>query len=283
MVSRMSIEPPARAFDKPETFRFGRSRQIFRGTLPDLSGDFLACAGGTETFGRFVARPWPAALSARLGMAAANFGTSGAGPTFFLKDPVLLETLSRARVCILQLTPAWATSNRLFSVRKRRNERLQSVAQMLRLMYPEIDPDRFRFVHRMLAAMHATDPVRFRMVEHEMREAWLARMHELLDQIETRKVLLWFAQRRPEEEEPPELGPMLRLPPAYVGRDMVEALRPLADAVVECVPDGGAGMVLRLDRPQLSAELVPARLHPGQELHDLAAARVAEAVGALIG
>jgi hypothetical protein len=278
----MSIEQPIGQDQIFQTYRFGRAKQLYRGPKPDLTGPYLACIGGSETFGKFVDRPWPDCLSGHLGLPVANFGTPGAGPGFFLKDPVLLEVLSRASACVVQTMTAWSNSNRLFSVRKRRNERVQGASEMLCLMYPEIEPAKFRFVHKMLGRMHAVDPKRFRMVELELRQAWTARMRELLDQIETRRILLWFSERRPEDEDGVGTPPEMRVSPAYVTRDMVEALRPMVDEVVECVFTREGGTVLRLDQPSLPAELIAARTYPSQTMHEAAGTMLAEAIGPLL-
>lgn len=232
------MRDPVLAKDWP-TWRFGRARQIYRGPRPDLDQPYVAAIGGSETFGKFVRCPWPQFLEARLDFPVANFGTPGGGPSFFLKDPALLEALSKARACIVQVMPAWATSNRLFTVRKRRNERLNTVSDMLKALYAEIDVAAFRYTHNLLHRLYMADPQKFRVVDLELRAAWTARMRDLAEQIETRKVLFWFSERRPEDDGGPNASPEKLVSPAFVNRAMIEAIRPHFDAVVEYVAPPG--------------------------------------------
>lgn len=277
----MSFESRAAQDQVYQTYRFGRARQLYRGPQPDLDAPYIACIGGSETFGKFVDRPYADCLSARLGMTVANFGTPGAGPTFFLRDPVLLETLSRATLCVVQIGAGWANSNRLYAVRKRRNERLSGVSEMLKLMYPELELDKFRYVQKMLGKMYSVDATRFRMVEHEIRAAWVARMSELLDQIETRKALFWFSERAPEEERA-DLPPEQRLAPAFIDAGMLGALEGRADARIDCVVPPEEGNLLRLDQPVMTEGLIVSRSHPSPRMHEIGAERLDAALGPLL-
>ena len=74
----------------------------------------------------------------------------------------------------------------------------------------------------------------------------------------------------------------MRVSPAYVNREMIEALRPMVDAVVECVFSKEEGTVLRLDQPSLPAELIAARTYPSQAMHDAAGSMLAETLGPLL-
>jgi len=257
---------------KYPTYRFGRARQIYRGSPPDLSGPYIACIGGSETFGKFVDKPYADYLDDALDMEVVNFGTPSGGPSFFLKDPVLLETLCNAELVVIQAMPAWANSNRLYSVRKRRNARMNSVSEMLRLMYPEVEMDRFRYAHNLLYKLYTADAEKFRMVELELRAAWVARMRELIDQIETRRLLFWFSERLPEEDGGFNGSPEKLISPAFVNRDMMEQLRPMVEAVVEFVPaEEERGAMLRLDDARVQRNMIASRLHPSPAMHEDAA------------
>ena len=59
------------------TYRFGRSRQRFRGPKPDLSEPYISFVGGSETFGKFVEQPFPARLQDALDYTCANWGSGG--------------------------------------------------------------------------------------------------------------------------------------------------------------------------------------------------------------
>ncbi|MEO1000593.1 MAG: DUF6473 family protein [Pseudomonadota bacterium] len=274
----MSFDRPVIRPDLVETYRFGRARQRYRSPRPDLDRPYIAMLGGSETYGKFVRDPYPWLVEETLGHQVANWGTPGAGPTFFLKDPVLLECCSNARICVISMMGASATSNRLFSVFKRRNERLRTVSEMLKVLYEGEGIEHFRFVHNMLAHLHARDPQKFKVVELEMRAAWIARMRELLEDIETYKVLFWFSERSPDGDSSQRGVDGRPLAPAYVDRAMIEAIAPYADEVVEYTAtraeaEGGPG-----DRLDAGAPGQAPRCHPGQAMHR----RAAEALSATL-
>lgn len=219
-----------------QSYRFGRSRQRFRGPQPDLSKPYISFIGGSETFGKFAPSPYPQLIEERIGVTCANWGTPGAGPSFFLKDPVVLEACSNSKICVVSVMGAVAMSNRLYAVFKRRNSRLLSTSTGLRAMFPELNLDEYRFAHNMLRNMYRDNPQNFKVVEIELREAWVARMRELLDEIETCRVLLWMSERAPDEGFEPSDSAAFVTHPAFVTRDMLEAIAPMADLIVEYVP-----------------------------------------------
>ncbi len=218
-----------------QQYRFGRAQQRFRGPRPDLSKPYIACIGGSEVYGKFVRDPFSQIIQNNLGMPVANWGTPGAGPSFFLKDPVVLEACSNAKICIISAMGAVAMSNRLYSVFKRRNSRLRTVSPMLRGIYPDVDFSQIRYAHNLLRKLHREDPAKFTILIVELQQAWVARMRELLDDIETTKVLLWMSSRSPDDDAGPERTENFVKFPAFVNRDMFEEIAPLVDVVVEYV------------------------------------------------
>lgn len=258
-----------------QNYRFGRARQRFRGPKPDLSKPYLAFIGGSETYGKFVEAPYPSLIGEALGQPVANWGTPEAGPGFFLKDPVILEACSCSKVCVISVMGAPNLSNRLYSVFHRRNARLKGFSKMLPLLFPEINLNSFRFVHNMLFNLYKANPENFKAVELELREAWIARMRELMEAIETTRVLVWMSVRAPEEDfGPKERGDFI-VPPAFVNREMVEAIAPMADLLVEYVPSREmAAANPDVEAPFFSGtgtgENAPAR-YPGQAVHQQAA------------
>lgn len=175
-----------------DLYRFGRSNQVFHGPKPDLSAPYYTFIGGSEPFGRFVMQPYPKLVENRIGVTCMNLGTPGAGPGFFLKDPVVLETCSQSRACVVQVMDAAPLSNRMYAVFPRRNMRLRGVSEALKSLYSQVDFGEFRYVAAMLRVLRATDSEAYQVVLAEQRAAWLARMLELLADIETVKILLWI-------------------------------------------------------------------------------------------
>lgn len=223
-----------------DLYRFGRSKQIFRGPKPDLDSPYLTFIGGSATFGKFVLEPYPKLVEKWIGTTCVNLGTPGAGPGFFLKDPVVLETCSRSTRCIVQVMDVAQLSNRMYEVYPRRNMRLRRVSAVLRSLYPQLDFSGFRYVTAMIRKLKEVDGEAYKVVLAEQRSAWLARMLELLLDIETAKTLLWI---RPIEDD--DLNPS-------VTQEMIDVLASHVDNVVTVSVDvsgnPGKGMIsLRKD------------------------------------
>ncbi len=176
-----------------DLYRFGRSNQVFRGPKPSLKKPYIAFIGGSEPFGKFVSVPFPKLVQRGINQACVNWGTPGAGPGFFLKDPIILEACSNSSVCVIQVMDAAPLSNRMYSVFPRRNMRLRGVSDVLKALYPQINFDNFKYVRGMLRKLKDADSKAYDVVVAEQRSAWIARMLELLEDIETQKILLWLA------------------------------------------------------------------------------------------
>lgn len=267
-------------------YRFGRSRQLFRGPQPDLRGRFLSFIGSSSTFGRFNDDPFPDLIGDDLDIKVLNLGTDGAGPGFFLGDPEVLRVASDSNVCVVQVMCPIALSNRMFTVRPRRNMRIHAVSDLLIGIYPEVEFDRFSFVHAMLKHLQALDENRFKLLINEMKNAWIGRMQTLLTTIETKTILMWFSQRSPDDHGAEAGGPELY--PHFVDRAMLDAVRPTADGYVECTTRAGMPQDLRIDgktvlfRP--SGEPIDEnREFPSPEMHHDAADALTPEIERLLG
>ncbi|MWD29067.1 hypothetical protein E0K89_016435 [Aquicoccus sp. SCR17] len=243
--------------------RYGGSRLLFRGPRRDLSGAYLAFLGGTETYGKFLPRPYPAVVEQALGLPCVNLGGVNAGVDLYLRDPALQALASGAVATVVQLTGAQNLSNRFYSVHPRRNDRFLRSAGPLHELYPEVDFTRFHFTRHMLAALRDTSDDRFALVQEELRTAWLARMRQLIAQIAGPVVLLWFADHSPPDPGAPEEA----ADPLFVTRPMVEAVRDEAAHCLEVVitdrarAAGTQGMVFAVDEELAASELPGALAH----------------------
>lgn len=267
-------------------YRFGRSRQIFRGPQQDLRGDYISFIGGSSTFGRYSDDPFSDQLRRQLDIHTLNLGTDGAGPGFFLGDPEVLRSAMDARVCVVQIMCSAALSNRMYTVRPRRNMRLHAVSDLLIGIFPEVEFERFSFVHAMLKHLQALDETRFKLVANEMKNAWIGRMQTLLNSIETKTVLFWFSQREPDTGHSMSGGPQYY--PHFVDRAMIDAVVPSADAYVECTTDKGLPQSLHVDgKPVLfrpSGEPISEnREFPSPEMHTQAAEALVPTLKSMLG
>lgn len=243
--------------------RYGQSRVLFRGPRRLLDGDYVAFLGGTETYGRFVAEPFPTLLEPRLSTACVNFGAVNAGVDLYLNDPAVMELASGASAKVVQITGAQNLSNRFYSVHPRRNDRFLRASERLESLYPEVDFTEFHFVRHMLGRLQEHSAERFETVVDELRQAWVARMKHVLTQIRGHVVLLWFA----DHPVPDKVESSLAGDPLFVTRDAVEAMRPRVADVVEVVASGQAraegtrGMVFNEFEACAAAELMGPRAH----------------------
>jgi len=243
-----------------KTCRYGTSKLLFRGPKRRLNGRYAAFLGGTETYGKFIERPFPALVESRTGVRCVNFGWPNAGVDVFLNDPEVLSAASRARVAVIQAPPAQNMSNRFYAVHPRRNDRFVSASPMMRAIFREIDFTEFHFTRHMLCALRDRAPDRYALIRDELQMAWTARMRLLLTQIETPVVLFWFSRHAPgNEAEHPELVE----DPAFVSKNMIDALREEVLLVVDAT---------------VSAEAM-AENAQGKVFSDLEAAAAAEVLG----
>lgn len=249
--------------------RYGRSKLLFRGPRRDLGAPYVAVLGGGETYGKFVAQPWPALLQAASGVPVVNLGAVNAGPDAWAGDAAIPDIAAQARVTLVQVTGAQNLTNRFYSVHPRRNDRFLRASPLLASIYREVDFTEFNFTRHMLHTLYSVSPEKFAILADELRAAWLARMVALLPRLGQRVVLVWMAGHRPEATRPtPEDEPML------VTRAMLDALVARGAGLVEVVYSDGArsqgvaGMVY----PAMAE--AAARVMPGPMQH----AEVAEAV-----
>lgn len=243
------VFPGERALDYSPC-RYGTSRLVFRGPQADLSGDYIAVLGGTETYGKYLPTPFPSLIGPLPGFQIANLGCMNAGPDAFLGDSGVIEIARQARAVVLQVMGAQNLSNRLYMVHPRRNDRFIAARPALRALYPEVDFTEFHFTHHMLASLLALSESRFDLVIEELRTAWVARMRALMSRLPGDVVLLWIAQHPPRPmmratirpgllppapqagpDSGPGAGPAIE--PLLIDAEMASTIRPLASAWIE--------------------------------------------------
>ena len=186
--------------------RYGTSRVRFRGPRRDLKGDYVACLGGTETYGLFVPQPFPRLLEDHVHLPCVNLGAINAGLDLFLDDAEVLNIARRARAVVIQITGAQNMSNRMYRVHPRRNDRFVQASEVLMTLFPEVDFTEFAFTRHMLGALAGIDTHRFAMVVTELQEAWIARMTRLVALLGQPPVLVWLARQPPPAETLPGMA-----------------------------------------------------------------------------
>jgi len=214
----MSFEAPGG--DAPEVLpcRYGTSKLLFRGPRRDLDRPYVAFIGGCETFGRFVANPYPALVESGLGKVCVNLGSVNAGLDSFVHDAEVIRIARGAVATVVQVPGAHNMSNRFYRVHPRRNDRFLTASQLMSVVYREVDFTEFNFNRHMLESLQLLSPDRFCLILDELQQAWLARMRLFLGMIGSGVQLLWL--RYPADTDK-TLGP----DPLFVDRTMLQALQ----------------------------------------------------------
>lgn len=252
--------------------RYGASRAVFRGPERDLSRPYVAMLGGSATFGKYVATPFPALVEQALGQPVANLGALNAGPDFYLNDRTTLDIAARARVAVLQVTGADTLSNLFYTVHARRNDRFLAASPALRALYPEVDLTDIHFTRHLLQVLHRTDPQRFQTVRQALQVTWLARTRQLLAHLPPRRVLLWLAATATGLDGDHTSGPL------FVDRAMLDALRPAITDLIQVDPT--ASKTGDVTCPE--TEVTLAACLPGASVHAAIAASLAPMVSRLV-
>lgn len=207
------------------------SRLQFRGPKRDLSKPYVAFLGATETFGKYIARPFPDLVADHLPAKPVNLGMINGGLDAYLGDPAVLELAKGAELRVVQVIGALNLSNHFFKVHPRRNDRFVCAQAALLRLFPEVDFTEFHFTKAMLRALRRCSGERYEMVCRELQDIWLARMTALLRLLGDGTVLLWFAPAPPPKDAITQPSD-----PMLVDAEMVARMRAKSSAYVEFVP-----------------------------------------------
>jgi len=259
--------------------RYGKSKLMFRGPKRRLEGRYVAMIGGSETYGKFVAQPYPALVEEKLGRKVVNFGLMNAGLDVFSHDTTIRDSCSRARVTVVQIGGAQNMSNRFYAVHPRRNDRFLRASALLKTIYPEVDFTEFHYTRHLLRALRADSAEKFALVEQELKQAWTARMKTLVAQLDTKVVLLWLSDHGPDESSrwTPE-----RAEPLFVDRAMLAEVAPYVEGLVEVVADPGEIAAGRAGLVYGDLEAPAAQEMLGAVAHEKAAAALVPVIARLM-
>ena len=184
----------------------------------------MVCAGGDETYGRFVERPFAAILEDRLDRRCLNLGSLFCGLDALCGDAGLFSLLNGAELCILQAPGVLSQSNHFYRVHPRRNDRVLAPTPDLIDLYPEVDFADVHFVCHLMSMLQGYQDARFEVVAEELRRIWVRKISDLLGRLETPVVLLGLRVLQDNDNQ--------RVP-VTVTAEMLEAVRPHAADCVE--------------------------------------------------
>ncbi|NOT29287.1 MAG: hypothetical protein HOP15_02430 [Planctomycetes bacterium] len=266
----------------------------FRGPLPSplAPGSYFVCVGAAQTLGCFCEQPFPSLLAETLGLPVLNLGYGGAGPAFFLAQPVLLEIINAARFAVVQVMSARSESNSRFDsggleyLRRRSDGARLGAAEAWQA---ELDGVGILATERaswLRWCARRVGRFRARGLVAETRRNWIESNRRLAAEIRVPKMLFWFSTRAPRYTTSyRNLGTLFAAFPNLVNEPMLAAVRPHFDRTAECVSSRGSPQLLRSrftgapctvdpgrDRPDLGGTLWTHNYYyPSPEMHQDAA------------
>jgi len=207
--------------------------------------DYFTCVGAAQTLGCFCKEPYPALLSARLGMRSVNLGYGGAGPEFFVRQGQLHEVINRGKFAVIQVMSGRSQSNSVFEcdgleflTRRADGRQLGSNEAYGDLLAGNPLMRKGGPLGRKLARLLARPKMRDLVAE--TRHAWIESYRTLLQEIICPTVLLWFSTRSPDyQEDPRTLRGLFGDFPQLVNRAMVAEIAQMCGAYVECTSARG--------------------------------------------
>lgn len=214
-----------------EPVTYGCGRSLFRGPERSIGAGDVVAIGGTQTFGKFIARPWPERLEHRLHRAVVNLGSVNAGIDLFLHVPELITQVHRADAVVLEVFGAAHLSNPYFTVHPLRNDRVVAANGPLRRLYPDVDFSEVAFLRHMLGLLQKKDEKRFRLMVSVLQKVWLERMEVLLAALDRPVVALWLGDGPPARQ-----AMAFGTDPLFVSRGMMDRVAPRLAGIVEVTP-----------------------------------------------
>ena len=187
--------------------------------------------GAADTFGRFVARPYPQLLGEALGISSLNLGFSGVGPSFYNQEnnQTLINLVNNAKFVTISF----------FSGRSQANSRFET-AWHSQERYVLEDGRTIPADYAYQQLLEECDRPTVMALVEETRARYLDEFIQLLEKITVPKVLLWFSKRSPDYKT--TYDTVLNLMggfPHLVNRNMVKILKPYCDEYIEYVDTVG--------------------------------------------
>ena len=168
------------------------SKLRFRGPLQLPARPYVLFLGGSETFGRCVARPFVQRFERRSGVPCLNLGAANAGWEALSHDPAVVARARRADLIVMQLMGAQHRSNGFFQVHPRRNDRFLQGFAPLRELFPQVDFSQFSFVGHMLDVLQRVDRFAHRRLQYGLQVEWVAHLRAMQRLYQRPIVFLWI-------------------------------------------------------------------------------------------
>jgi hypothetical protein len=120
-------------------WRYDTLKLLFRGPRRKLEKPYVAFIGGTETYGRFIERPFPVLVEDELGLVCLNLGCLNAGSDVFFRETFVPGAAADAKITVVQVIGAQNMTNRFYSVHPRGNDRFVGPSDLLKTIFRDVD------------------------------------------------------------------------------------------------------------------------------------------------
>jgi len=211
-------------------FTLRNIQRSWRGPRPENLDPkkYFVCIGAAQTFGCFAEYPYPALLSSKLSTPVLNLGVAGAGPSFFLERPMLIEYMNSASFAIIQVMSGRSVSNSLFKshggemlVRRSDGKEIGAIPAYRELL----STNNLELIDR---------------VVHETRSNWTKEMLLLAEKIRIPKVLFWFSTRSPDYQSTKDsVTHLFGKFPQFITMKMMQEIISYFNHYSECISSEG--------------------------------------------
>ena len=251
----------------------------------DTREPYVACIGSAATFGRLVARPFPALLQERLGMPVLNLGVGGARPGIFLEDEALMRLVRGATCVVVEAMSARGYATDLFVP----EHDFTNLGRPPSEKSDEGPPTESTFVDNVYRrAFLKHDSAKIDAARMICRAAYIHDMKRIAAITAGRGVLLYFSARpsgfTPDREATNFEGWAGRFP-HHVDTQILELVTPLFSAVVTVASTAGSPEPIHDRETGEPLPIFPGRqkphenfYYPSSTMHDLAADALEPAV-----
>lgn len=209
-----------------EYWELAGSGAHFRGPEHDFDdpAPYVACVGAAQTFGCFVARPYPTVLAEALDMRTVNLGLGSAVPSFFSSNDRLMEVINGSQVLVLQVMAARQEGNSRLAMRgtdlvhdRRHGDDVPAHLAWQRILDEE--------------------PANVDRYVTESQQSWIGHYRHLLEKVTVPVVLFYYSVRDKDftvRRDAKLAHEMLEPFPQLVEGASVDTIAALCDRCVEC-------------------------------------------------
>lgn len=191
------------------------------------AGTKLCFSGAAQTFGRFTSQPYPLLISKWTNVESLNLGFSGAGPSFFIDRPILLDLISRSDYHFMQVTSARSISAGMLKVN--RNNGVLTFTEGPLEGQTMLAAEAYKAIRDQYGESAYQHQVKLAQI------AWVDKMIELSSIKPSRTYLVWISNYMPSQI-PSTFGAASAVGefPHFVNNEMVQKVAETCKCFINC-------------------------------------------------